>query len=63
MLDPLHGDGYQLWSGIGGALLVPVAWKTLEWLLPTRCAELNCRSRAVRRHPQHGDPVCEKHLP
>lgn len=62
-LDPIHGVGYQFWSGIGGAVVVGLAWSAWNWIAPTRCTELHCRRRAVKVHPQHGQPVCEKHLP
>lgn len=66
-MNPLHGDGYQFWSGIGGVLVgsvvLPITVAVLYWLRPTRCEELGCRRKAVRRHSQHGYPVCEKHLP
>lgn len=63
MLDPLHGDGYQFWSGIGSALVMPLAVAAAVWLWPTRCSYLNCRRRATTLHPQHGNPVCVRHLP
>jgi hypothetical protein len=62
MLDPLHGDGYQFWSGIG-ATAAPFLVGLGFWLAPTRCHELRCRRRAVKAHPQHGYPVCARHLP
>lgn len=60
--DPLHGDGYQFWSGIGAALVVPLGVGALVWLWPTRCQEIGCYRRARKRHALHGQPVCEKHL-
>jgi len=63
MLDPLHGDGYQLWSGIGGAVLIPVIFSGIQYVMPTRCSELHCRRRATKVHPLHGQPVCQHHLP
>lgn len=62
MLDPLHGDGYQLWSGFGGAVLIPVVWRALEWIVPTRCTQLRCRRRAIGVTAA-GAPFCRKHLP
>lgn len=63
MIDPLHGDGYQFWSGIGGAVLIPLVYRAASWLSPPRCSELGCHRIARRKHPLHGDPVCERHLP
>jgi hypothetical protein len=63
LLDPLHGDGYQFWSGIGAALLAPALVGGAVWFWPKRCSELNCRRRATILHPQHGRPVCSRHLP
>lgn len=62
-MNPLHGDGYQFWSGLGGALVAPILIGAAVWLWPTRCQELGCRRRAIRRHPQGGYPACAKHLP
>lgn len=63
MIDPLHGDGYQLWSGIGGAALIPVIFSAIQYAMPTRCSQLACRRRATMLHPLHGRPVCGKHMP
>lgn len=61
MLDPLHGDGYQFWSGIGSNIAIVgglyALWKQ------SRCHELGCRKRAWHTHPQHGHPVCRFHHP
>lgn len=62
MLNPLHGSGYQLWSGFGGAVLIPVIWKLLEWITPTRCSQLGCRRRAIAVTTA-GVPFCQRHLP
>lgn len=61
-MHPLSGAGYQFWSGVGGALAVPVVIGGLVWVWPTRCQELGCYRRARRRHPGHGLPVCARHL-
>lgn len=65
MIDPLHGDGYQLWSGIGGAILAPIligaGYRLGLHLTPTRCEEIGCRRRAVTRNSLHGYPVCSEH--
>lgn len=62
-LDPIHGVGYQFWSGIGGAVALGLAAAVWSWARPERCSQLGCRRRAVTLHPQHGQPVCPRHLP
>lgn len=61
-LDPLHGVGYQFWSGAGGALVAPAIIAALLYLTPTRCSQLGCRKRA-RAVSAAGAPFCERHLP
>lgn len=61
MLDPLHGDGYQFWSGIGGNLF-PLWIGLMIYLAPSRCQEIGCRHKAIKRHPMHGYPVCKRHV-
>ncbi len=59
--DPLHGDGYQFWSGIGsGSPILLGAWVYLR--------KHNCHVRwcfRVGRHPVDGTTyvVCRKHHP
>jgi hypothetical protein len=66
-LHPLSGDGYQFWSGIGGAtvggLIVAALIAVAVWFWPERCSSLNCHRRADDLHPQHGRPVCTRHMP
>lgn len=62
MLDPLHGDGYQFWSGIGGAMVMPLVYSAAVWAWPTRCAQLGCFRRA-RAVTSAGVPFCRGHLP
>lgn len=61
VLDPLHGDGYQFWSGIGGAALIPVIYKALGYVWPTRCTQLGCRRRA-RKATLAGVAFCHEHF-
>lgn len=67
VLHPLHGAGYQFWSGIGGAIaggiIVAALVGVAVWFWPTRCAELRCHRKATVLHPQHGRPVCPRHMP
>jgi hypothetical protein len=59
LLHPLHGAGYQWWSGAGsdlayvGALLG--VWRHVA------CEQRGCL-RPGHRHPDHGRPVCRKHF-
>jgi hypothetical protein len=61
VLDPLHGDAYQFWSGFGGAFVPPIVFGIVWFFWPTRCQELGCRRRAVTRHKLNGLPVCARH--
>lgn len=58
LLDPLHGDGYQFWSGIGSDafLLAPFLWLIKHH---------NCHMDGCWRlgHVLNGKPVCKKHHP
>lgn len=59
--DPLHGDGYQLWSGIGGdAFLVTGG---LVWWRKHNCHVRGCWRLQWHPHPLHGHVVCKKHHP
>lgn len=60
-MNPLRGDGYQFWSGIG-ATLAPLAVGACLWLMPTRCEQLGCRRRARGLHPVNGRLLCARHL-
>jgi hypothetical protein len=60
-LDPLHGAGYQFWSGIGSTL-APFAVGALLWAMPSRCHELGCRRRARKAHPSNGFYYCSRHI-
>lgn len=58
-LDPLHGDGYQAWSGIlaGSPVFVGLA----AWVHHHNCIERGCW-RTGHPSPEHaGHPVCRKH--
>jgi hypothetical protein len=61
-LDPLHGDGYQFWSGVG-ATIAPAAAALILFLAPTRCHELGCRRRARAASETNGFYYCTRHLP
>jgi hypothetical protein len=60
-LDPLHGDGYGFWSGIGSdfgevTLVVAVA----AWWHHHNCIEKGCW-RKGHADPTHGHPLCKVH--
>lgn len=59
-LDPLHGDGYQFWSGIGAGVPGLVGASLLYWR-HHNCYEHGCW-RVGHPHPDHGHrPVCHRH--
>lgn len=62
MLNPLTGQGYAFWSGIGGALVGPALLGALIYVTPTRCKQIGCLRRAVAVTAA-GAPFCRKHLP
>lgn len=61
LLHPLHGDGYQWWSGAGSDL----GELTLVGLVLGMYRHKNCESKGCWRlghnHPDHGRPVCRHH--
>ena len=60
-LDPLHGDGYQWWSGLGSGsawiAAVAVGWRHLNCQTP-RCLRLGRHPTADGLHK-----LCRKHHP
>jgi hypothetical protein len=60
-LDPIHGVGYQFWSGLGLGLIAAV-YRASLWIAPTRCTQLGCWRRA-RAVSVAGAPFCCRHLP
>ena len=62
LLHPLHGDGYQFWSGIGSDIgEVTIVGGLLALYKHVNCEEPGCW-RLGHRHPGHGRPVCRKHF-
>lgn len=59
-LDPIHGVGYQFWSGIG-TVIVPAWIGFMIYLTPTRCEQLGCRRKA-RAVNKEGVILCDRHL-
>jgi hypothetical protein len=60
-LDPIHGSGYQFWSGIGSTI-APACVAVMLWLTPSRCHELGCRRRARGASPLNGFYYCDRHM-
>lgn len=60
-LDPLHGDAYQFWSGIGSGS--PVIAALAIWWRKHNCHVHQCPRLAWHPDPEHGHPVCRKHHP
>lgn len=62
-LDPIHGVGYQFWSGVGGALVAPVLLGVLIYLTPDVCEQIGCYRRATEANLESGLKLCRRHLP
>jgi hypothetical protein len=58
-LDPIHGVGYQWWSGLGMGLIAAL-YRLSLWVYPTRCAQLGCW-RQARKATLAGVAFCERH--
>ena len=60
-LNPLHGDWYQFWSGIGSDIgEITLVAGGLGWFKHHNCKQKGCW-RLGHRHPKHGRPVCARH--
>ena len=60
---PLHGVGYQFWSGIAGSFLTSIpGWVAVVVLYARHhnCTEKRCW-RLGHPDPEHGHPVCRVH--
>lgn len=63
---PLHGDGYQFWSGIAGSFLTSLpGWAVALalFLRQRNCHVYRCWRLSWHPHPDHGHPVCRHHHP
>jgi hypothetical protein len=60
-LNPLSGDGYQFWSGIGGGS--PIFLLVILWWRRHNCHMRRCPWLQWATHPDNGHPVCKKHHP
>jgi hypothetical protein len=60
-LDPLHGDGYQFWSGIG---LGGLGFGSIGmWWRKHNCHVKRCPRLQWHVNDEHGHPVCRTHHP
>jgi hypothetical protein len=62
VLHPLHGNGYQWWSGEGsdlGQYTVIVA--VLAAVQHRNCHHQGCWSVRTHKHPEFGWPACKRH--
>ena len=59
-LDPLHGDGYQFFSGLGGGTIVLAP--LIAWWHHNNCTHKGCW-RKGHKDPHHGHPLCRRHQP
>lgn len=57
-LDPIHGVGYQFWSGIGGSAFLAA----LIYFTPDICEQLGCYRLARELDLDSGAKLCRKHL-
>lgn len=60
-LDPLHGDGYQFWSGVGSGS--PLLAGLFLLMRKHNCHVKGCWRLQWHPHPDHGHPVCRRHHP
>jgi hypothetical protein len=60
-LDPLKGNGYQFWSGIGSGS--PILAAAFVWWHHHNCHVHRCWRLSWHPHPDHGHPVCRRHHP
>jgi hypothetical protein len=59
--DPLHGDGYQIQSGIAANFgELTLVFGMVGWWHHVNCVTKGCW-RKGHRDPLHGHPVCAKH--
>lgn len=66
LFHPLHGNGYQFWSGIAGSFLTSLPGWLVALALFLRhrnCHVHRCWRLSWHPHPEHGHPVCKRHHP
>ena len=68
LIRPLHGMGYQFWSGIGSdigeaSILITILAFAWAWWRTHNCHVNKCPRLLWHPHPDHGHPVCRHHHP
>lgn len=68
MLHPMHGNGYQWWSGAGAnlgelSIVMTIVVAMLAWWRHHNCHVKRCPFLQWHSHPEHGHPVCRRHHP
>lgn len=61
---PLHGTGYQFWSGIAGSFLTSIPGWLVAFFLFIRarnCHVKGCKSFHTAVDPEHGWHACVRH--
>lgn len=59
--EPMHGAGYQFWSGIGSDISeLTIIVAMITWARHKNCHKKGCW-RLGHPDPEHGHPVCRKH--
>ena len=66
--NPMHGAGYQFWSGIGSDLgeltiVAAIATPAIMFYRRNNCHVKRCWRLQWHRHPETGHPVCHHHHP
>lgn len=63
IFHPLHGEGYQFWSGIAGSFLTSLPGWFVAIIVSAR--HKNCHHKRCWRlghnHPKFGWPACKDH--
>jgi hypothetical protein len=68
LFHPLHGQGYQFWSGIGSdlgelSILIAITAFVWGWYRVHKRHVHRCPRLSWHPHPLHGHPVCRHHHP
>ena len=66
LFHPLHGQGYQFWSGIGSdlgelSILIAITAFVWGWYRVHNCHVKGCKSILTHPDPAHGWPACRRH--
>ena len=64
LLHPLHGNGYQWWSGEGSDIgEAAIIGGLVAILRRHNCHEYRCWRLAWHPDPETGHPLCKRHHP